>query len=257
MLDIRTHPYVMYASDVMSVPDSSIFARGERVMLGSLDERGRDSEHCNIGEYQEIGKILTPTLVRFQNKVRDTYRVADRARVFKLRQIVNPTFEGLTIIGKGCNRGVGRGDVAINTTQTHNLVVRNCDFRDVDLMSVYIFYSSKALVEGCNIVQDQRDQAGGERGVLDIQYGINYGACIEDITIQRNTCRGGRHFAVQGGSSGDNDFGVARVIRVLNNFCTGLWLDPISTHQGADTLIVRGNILLANQGGINPRYPNR
>lgn len=254
VLDIRTAPYVVHASDVMSVPDSSIFSRGERVLLGSLDERGRDNEHCNIGEYQEIGKILTPTLVRFQGSVRDSYRVADGARVFRLSQIVNLTFDGLTIIGKGCNRGAGRGDTALNLVQTHNLTVRRCKFIDCDLMSVFIFYSSKALVEGCTIVQDQRDQAGSESGAIDIVYGVNYGACVDDIVIQRNTVLGGRHAFVQGGSIFDVDFGVARNVRILSNYCAGQWLDPISSHQGCDTMIVDGNHLAGSHGGINPRY---
>lgn len=258
-------PYVFHASDVISVPDSSKFSRGERVLVGSLRERGRDNEHCNIGEYQIIGRILSPTLIRFHGDVRETYAVADGARVFKLSQISNVTFDGISFVGKGYNPAtyydpgggalvIQRGDTCLSLSYTHGLRIRNCRFTDCDLMSAYIFYASDALIEDNVIVQDQRDAAGATTGVIDIQYGFNFGAAVDDITFRRNTVYGGRHAIVQGGSIVDSDFGVARQVRILDNYCVGQWLESISTHQGADNLTFSGNQITGSRGGINPRY---
>jgi hypothetical protein len=262
VMDLSAPAWVFHASSVIKVADTSVFSRGERVLIGSLRERGRDNEHCNIGEYQIVARILSSTLLRLQSDVRETYAVADMARVFKLSQIKGVVFDGITIEGKGHNidtyyepgHVIQRGDVGMLLTHTDGLRIRNCKFVDCDLTAVGIVYASDVLIEDNIIVQDKRDEAGAVSAVPDIEYGFNIGACIDDITFQRNSIYGGRHAIVQGGSSSDFDFGVVRVARFINNYCAGQWLEAISTHQGADTLIYTGNHITGARGGINPRY---
>lgn len=264
VMDLSAASYVYYASDVISVADTSIFRRHERLLIGSLDERGRDNEHCNIGEFQLVATILNDTLLRLHGSVRDSYTVAASARVYKLSQIDNPVFDNVTFVGKGHNiatvndDGVAqRGDVCLSLTHTNGLRLLNCKFYDCDLMSAQILHGSDILVEGNRIYQDQRDAGGALSGVIDIQYGINYGGVIDDILFWRNTVYGGRHGFVQGSPISDTEFGVARVARFVANYCVGQWLEAISTHQAADTHIYEANIVDGARGGINPRYAKR
>ena len=261
VMDTAALSYVFHASDVIRVADSSRFSRGERVLVGSLRERGRDNEHCNIGEYAIIGRILNSTMIRLQSDVRESYAIADGARVFKLAECENIVFDGITFVGHGhnpntynSNNVIQRGDSCLVLNHVHNLQVRNCKFIDLDLQSINIAYCHVAHIYNNTIVQDQRDQAGATYGVIDIQYGINYGAAGEDIILEQNSIYGGRHAIVQGGSTAQTDFGVARNVRILANYCAGQWLEAISTHQGSDTVLYSHNYITGARGGINPRY---
>ena len=246
--------YVYVASDVLTVASTSGFAAGQSVLVHSESARVEGSESSKIGELHTIARVIDGTRLLLHGEVRETYALADTAKVTPVTLLDGVAFSNLHIVGKGPNTGSGYGDRGIVCYLCRNPQVTNCRFTDVDQMGIFLWscYGGKASENW--ITFNASDEAGFSSGNLDIQYGIAYGGAACGLLISNNTIEGGRHAIVQSTTSSAGYYGVARNITISGNFCSGQWLASISTHLAVDNVIIADNTINGTEGGINVRY---
>lgn len=249
--------YVYVASDVLTVASTSGFSAGQSVLVHSESARVEGSESSKIGELHTIARVIDGTRLLLHGEVRETYALADTAKVTPVTLLDGVAFSNLHIVGKGpntANLGGLYGDRGIVCYLCRNPQVTNCRLTDVDQMGVFLWscYGGKASENW--ITFNASDEAGFSSGSLDIQYGIAYGGASCGLLISNNTIEGGRHAIVQSTTSSAGYYGVARNITISGNFCSGQWLASISTHLAIDNVVIADNTINGTEGGINVRY---
>lgn len=249
--------YVYVASDVLTMGSTAGFSAGDAVLVHSEFARTEGSEQSKIGELHTIARVIDGTRLLLHGEVRETYALADTAKVTPVTLLDGVAFSNLHIVGKGpntANLGGLYGDRGIVCYLCRNPQVTNCRFTDVDQMSIFLWscYGGKASENW--ITFNASDEAGLSSGSLDIQYGIAYGGAACGLLISNNTIEGGRHAIVQSTTSSAGYYGVARNITISGNFCSGQWLASISTHLAIDNVVIADNTINGTEGGINVRY---
>lgn len=245
-----------FASDIIVVGSTTGFVAGQDVMIRSAAYRtsASEAEQNHIGELARIARIVSSTMILLHADVQDDYAVADTAEIVPVAFHKGFAIEGVEIVGKGPNTGAGYGDRGIVAYLAEEPRVERCRINAVDQMGVYIWSCLGGSVRSNLISFDASDEGGFSSGAQDIQYGIAFGGCTTGLDISSNYVYGGRHAIVQSMTSTVGYNGVARNISITGNTLRGQWLASIATHQGADTLVITGNIIEGAQGGINPRY---
>jgi hypothetical protein len=246
--------YVYVASDVLTIASTSGFVAGQTVLIHSESARVEGSESSKIGELHTIARVIDGTRLLLHGEVRETYALADTAKVTPVTLLDGVAFSNLHIVGKGPNTGSGYGDRGIVCYLCRNPQVTNCRFTDVDQMSIFLWSCHGGKASENWITFNASDESGFSSGSLDIQYGIAYGGAACGLLISNNTIEGGRHAIVQSTTSSAGYYGVARNVTISGNFCSGQWLASISTHLAIDNIVIADNTINGTEAGINVRY---
>lgn len=251
---LSTFAYCYRAADTLILGDTSGFSPGDAVQIRSAAYRSDGaSEMTHIGEFGEVARVPSATMLILQSSMQDDYLVSDTAEVVKVNFLEGISFKGIHLVGNGPNPGSGYGDRGLVMRFCRNPIVEDIRITDVDQMGVYAWSCLGGTVRNFDISFNASDESGITSGSLDIQYGVAHGGC-DGLVIRDGLVVGGRHAVVESMTSSTSYFGVSRNITTDNVTGRGQWLSSFSSHQGIDNWTISNCFADGAETGVNPRF---
>jgi parallel beta-helix repeat protein len=218
---------------------------GDLVLISS-DNTVDLKQPVKIGELIYVESVVNGKSIIFETALSNNY--LKNPKIAKVEPLENIIIENIKFIGSGRPQPSGRADLGIVIQYGSNILIKNCEFINVDNTAI-------DLESVINFIIENNTVRFGKKGKNKaIQYGIKYSNASRDGYIVANNIYNGKHGIVQGHTTLIP--GISRNVIISGNNISGTWHAGISVHASGDTISVTGNQLRGCQRGIESRIPN-
>lgn len=232
----------------LTVDGTTGLVAGDMVLLRSVNESFNDERTVASDGYgyhkgeHNVVSAASGTALTLKYPTQDSYLQASTLRVDEITPVEGVTIRGLEVDCQASTGGEQFGFIAryFRGVTLDGVTVRNCGYA-----GVYFLAGVDARLVDSTVTDSANTSLG---------YGT-YFFSVQSGTAQGNTYREVRH-AVDVSGQNNEGYAISRGVSILNNDVTGGLRAGISTHGGAEHVLIQGNKVRSNNEGIIVRSPN-